>query len=372
MNIERPDLDTLDPTIRAYVEALEAELDRLRRSEGRPQRSAAPAGPFEPSEPPTTLNVVAISAACLAKRTPRHLYSRQRRGGMGVFDLETPEDDPPAFLTIADESQSLVLITNRARAFRLPVHELPEFPVRSRGQSLAARLSLDYSNRSGERLALILPDQGGTYVALLTQRGHVRWLAGHLLGKKLRPGTVLYEVEKFGPPAAACWTPGDGELFIATRQGRAIRFATRQVPVRGCLGIRLGQDDDAVAITAVRPDSSVFLLSADGRGTMRLMSGFRPNKAPGAGGKTAIKTNHLTSAVAADDTDDIFIISRLGKIIRFRAAEVPAKAGVVQGVNCMALRADETMAVTISPAGSSPPIFTSEDLGSAQQPVSLP
>ena len=348
MNIERPDLDTLAPTVRAYIEALEAELDRLRRSGGRRRQSTATPESSAHSEPPTTLNVITISAACLAKRTPRHLYSRQRRGGMGIFDLETPEDDPPALLTIADESQVLVLITNRARAFRLPVHELPDFPVHGRGKSLTARLPLS----SDEHLTIVLPDQGGTYVALLTRRGHVRWLAGHLLGEKLRPGTILYEVEKFGPPAAACWTPGDDDLFITTRQGRAIRFAARQVPMRGCLGIRLNRDDAAVAITAVRPDSGVFLLSADGKCTIRLMSGFRPNKAPGAGGKIALKTDHITGAAAVETADDIFIISRLGKIIRFRAAEVPAKEGVVQGVNCMALRADETVAVTTGSVSS--------------------
>ena len=83
------------------------------------------------------------------------IVSELGRGGMGVFDLQVPEDDPPAFLTIADESQSLVLITDQARGFRLPVRQLPESPVRSRGQSITERLSLN----PGERLALVFPDQ---------------------------------------------------------------------------------------------------------------------------------------------------------------------------------------------------------------------
>jgi DNA gyrase/topoisomerase IV subunit A len=49
-----------------------------------------------------------------------------------------------------------------------------------------------------------------------------------------------------------------------------------------------------------------------------------------------------------NDGDDIFAISRLGKIIRFQLAEVPPTDGVVQGVNCMALRADETVALAVS------------------------
>lgn len=345
-NMERPDLDELAPAVRAYIEFLEAELERLRQRGEHSRRSEATTDPPEPSEPPTSLNVITVSRSGVAKRTPRHLYSRQRRGGMGVFDLETPEDDPPAFLTIADESHSLVLVTDQARAFRMPVHALPESPVHGRGQSITSRFSF----HPDERLALVFPDQGGTYVALLTQRGHVRWFAGHLFGEKLRSGTILYEVDKFGYPIAACWSSGDGDLFIVSRQGRGIRFSARQVPVRGCLGIRLERDDVAVAIASVHDSSGVFLLSNDGRGTIRLMSGFRANKSPGAGGKVTMKTDHLVGAVAVEDADDLFIISRLSKLIRFPAVEVPPKEGVVQGVNCMALRADETVALAVGVA----------------------
>jgi DNA gyrase subunit A len=345
VNIERPDLDRLDPEVRAYIEALEAELERLRQRGERSRRRMPAPRSAEPAEPPTTLNVITISGAGIAKRTPRHLYSRQGRGGMGIFDLDTAEGDPPAFLVVADESEALVLVTDQARAFRLPVRELPEAPVHSRGQSLTARLAL----HPDERLAVAFPDRAGTYVALLTKRGHVHWFAGHLFGERLRPGIDLYEAGRFGPPAAACWSHGNDELFIATCRGRAIRFAARLVPARGCLGIRLERDDVAVAIAAVRPDSGVFLLSSNGKGTVRLMSGFRANKAPGAGGKVALKTDHLVSAAVVGEADDVFAISRLSKVIRFRAEEVPAKEGVVQGVNCMVLRADEVMAVTVSP-----------------------
>ena len=78
------------------------------------------------------------------------------------------------------------------------------------------------------------------------------------------------------------------------------------------------------------------------------MAGFSQNKAPGSGGKQAMKADRLVGASAIGAEDDIFIVSRLGKIIRFRADEVPPKEGVVQGVACMALRGDETAAVAVS------------------------
>ena len=349
MHLERPDLSQVDPTVLAYIEALEAENERLRASERDTEAETAPESaeldiPLEPNEPATTLNLITISGSGLAKRTPRHLYSRQRRGGMGIFDLETNEADPPAFLVIADESQTLILFTNRARAFRLPVSDLPESPVHSRGQSLTDSLGL----LPNERLAAVLPDQSGGSVAFLTERGYVRCLPAHLFGEKMNPEMAAYKFEELGPLVAARWTSGNSDLFIATRRGLAIRFPEKQVPLPGGLGIRLDGDDAPVALAAVRPENGVFLLSADGRGTIRLMSGFNANKAPGGGGKVAMKTDQLIGAVTMDEADDIFIISRLSKIIRFQAAEVPAKEGVVQGVNCMALRADETVAVARS------------------------
>jgi DNA gyrase subunit A len=84
----------------------------------------------------------------------------------------------------------------------------------------------------------------------------------------------------------------------------------------------------------------VFLLGDDGKGTIRHMSGFRSNKSPGAGGKVALKADKLVAALSVKDQDDIFIISKLSKIIRFQAVEIPVKEGTVQGVICMSLRAD--------------------------------
>ena len=175
----------------------------------------------------------------------------------------------------------------------------------------------------------------------------------HIFGDSMRPGTSIYDFKAFGPLAGACWTPGDGDLFVATRQGRAIRFSEKQVAPQGSQGIRLDSHDQVVGIAAVYPSSSVFLLGSDGRGTIRLMEGFSPNKAPGAGGKVALNTDHLVSVLNVDEQQDLLIITKLCKIIRFRMVEIPPKDGVVQGVVCMSLRADEPvprLRSTLAPA----------------------
>ena len=135
--MQRPDLTGLAPDILAYIEMLEAEIESLRSEGDSEQRVDAL---LEPSEAPTSIHIITVSAGGVAKRTPRHLYLRQRRGGMGVFDLDTPENDPPAFVVMADVTASLILLTDQGRAFRLPVSEVTEREVRGRGLLIGIEL----------------------------------------------------------------------------------------------------------------------------------------------------------------------------------------------------------------------------------------
>lgn len=337
MTTERPDLSAVAPEVVAYIEALESQL--LGRKTAAPaERPTAP-----PDEAPTTKAIITISQQGAIKRTPRHLYGRQRRGGMGVFDLDVAEDDVPAGLAHADEGDTLILFTDDGRAFRLPVAELPEAAVRARGRELRELLPL----RPNERVVGALPEGGGKYVMLLSKRGWMRRVPAAYLGRTLIPGTTFHDLKEGGPLVAACWSSGSGDVFVATRDGKGLRFKESQVPARGVLGIRLDAADEAVAVTVVEEGDGVFLLGEDGQGTIRLMSGFAANKAPAAGGKVAMKASRLVGAARAGATDEIFAISRLGKLIRFAADEVPAKESVVQGVACMALRADEAVALVV-------------------------
>ena len=260
--LERPDLAGVDPALVAYIEALEEAIASQQAADEAAARADAPS---EPSEPPTTVNVITISAAGLGKRTPRHLYLRQRRGGMGVFDLDLPADDPPLFLLMADERAGLILVTNHARAFRIPVSEVTETEVRGRGEPLLDRLPL----RADERLALVFPDtpvDGGSFAVVVSERGQVRRIGKQYLGPNLQAGTVLYDVRDGGAPAAICWSSGNQDLFIVTRTGQGIRFAERLVPVRGCLGLRVDPSDRVVGVASTSEGGGVFLLSQEGKG----------------------------------------------------------------------------------------------------------
>ncbi|MDO8971719.1 MAG: DNA gyrase C-terminal beta-propeller domain-containing protein [Saprospiraceae bacterium] len=291
------------------------------------------------------MNILTTSRSGIAKRTHRHLYNRQHRGGMGIFDLDSDDNDPPVCLAGVDDSQNLLLFTNKARVFRYNLNRVPDNPIRSKGEALFDRIPLE----ADESLMGILSERSSGSVALIGANGRVRVLRHHLFGEHLKPGTAMYPYNDFGPLASVCWTNGDGELLVVSRYGVGIRFNEKLIPPTGDLAIKLSGDDRVVAITPVYADSEVFVIGADGKGTLRSMSGFAPNKSMGGSGKQLFKSNKVVGMVTVSSNDDLFIISQLSKIIRFRADEVPVSEGVVQGVICMSLRADEVTAVTTSP-----------------------
>jgi DNA gyrase subunit A len=344
MSALRPNLDDLAPEVRAYILHLEEQLaDADSRSSQRDSSNS------EPSEAPSSAMLITATRGGQIKRTPRHLYSRQRRGGMGIFDLDADEADPPAFLAVADAEGRLLIVTDRSRLFFVRVADLPEAEVRDDGLDLAQMLSF----QPGEAIAVLVAEEDEPFLNLLSDRGWVRRFSGSQVSR-LASGTSV-EVRPNHQPVAACWSSGGQDLVIATQSGQGIRFEEKRVPIQGgCLGIRLDGSDTALSIAALTEEDGLFLISDEGKGSVRLASGLRANKSPGAGGKTLLKADRLVAAQTIQPGQDVFAISRLSKIIRFGGDDVPPKEGVVQGVNCMGLRSDQVMAAVVSHVGQLP------------------
>ncbi len=342
--MDRPDLYGIRTDVLAYIESLEARLQEL---EGRRNRMHPPAEPeirqetALPEEAPTLESLITLSNGGKIKRTQRHLYSRQHRGGMGVFDLDIDLPDTPASLMVCQETDNLLLFTDQARVFRWKANKMEADEIHAKGEDLFSHFQLE----EGEKFAAVLPDRANGFVALASQRGRIRILRHHVFGEHMRPGTPMYRAEEFGKLASVCWTPGNADLLLLTRHGMGIRFSEKLINPAGDIGIKLSEGDSLVAVLSVDDESTVFIAAADGRGTVRKMTTFAPNKSTGGSGKIAMRSDQIAGAVTVTPADDIFMVSKLAKIIRFPANEVPETDGVVQGVVCMQLRADDVLAL---------------------------
>ncbi len=338
--MEKPDLIGVDEEVLAYIAYLEGEVQKSKQSK-KSRASSSSANP-EPTEAPTTMQIITLSRNGVIKRTPRHLYARQKRAGMGVFEIDLPEDDRPHQILVGDVASDLIVITNFARVYKLPIANIQETQVRGKGAPLSDLLA-GFGMHEREHMVTLLAGEGA-HIAILTERGYVITRNKNFL----KNGAILYDVNAILPPKAACWSTGTDEIFIGTKRGLGIRFATKQVSSKGSAGIRVEEGDELLGIAAVESDGGVLLVSDEGRGTIRLMEGFRPNKSPGGGGKVALKAENMVGMAKADPADDVFIVSSLCKMIRFNAGDIPAKTGAVQGVHLMSLRADEVTAAGVA------------------------
>lgn len=359
-------IEKASPALRLYIRALEQENARLRQevlelrqSAGRRQRSELARESRSELEPaavvtvrhPDDVMVITITGQGQAKRTPLNAYAAQRRGGVGVFDIQSSRDDPAAHLAVARASAALLILTNRGRAFRVSVDGLPLTEVRGRGASLPERLRFTDDETIGAVLPLDEERETRNNVLVATASGWVRPFHRNYLGLRLQPGTLLVDPKRGGPPVAMTLSDGAGDVLLVARSGLGYRFEEQLVRREGVRGIQVRPDDAVVGLAAISgDDDEVLLVTADGQGTRRQMAGFAANKSPGGQGKVIMKTEALVGAARVSDSDDVLLITGFAKIIRFAAGEAPAKSGNVQGVNVMDARGDRVTALAVVPA----------------------
>lgn len=340
---------------RELVKELIDENERLRAF--LVEHRAAPAAPpaREAARPlaldtrafPDSRMLVTLSAAGFAKRTEINAYGRQRRGGVGNFDLRVRDDDPARFVTVADAADHLLLLAQSGRVYRVAIAALPLTERNGKGEPVGKLCAMPDEERLAAVVTLTEADLQ-RYIVLASQTGFVKRMRAHYFGSTYEQGkTVLDPRQTGGPAVAMCLSSGAADVLLVSRQAMATRFSIGVAPLQAAPGLKLRADDSLVGVVAVSEESAVAVITADGLGTRRLMEGFTANKSPGAAGKIIMKTDEVAGVTLAPDSAELVVLTRFGKVIRFEADEIPAKTAPVQGVDIVEVRGDAVTAVAL-------------------------
>ena len=217
--------------------------------------------------------VITASNTGYIKRTAVTQYRNQRRGGKGRIGMRTREEDFLTHLFIASTHAFILIFTDRGRVYPLKVHRIPDVGPAGKGKAIANLVALDADEKIAalETLREFPTDPGRQFVALGTRRGIVKRVDLSAFRHVRAGGIIAMGVDPDDAVVGAELTDGQGEIFIGTRAGMAIRFAQSDVrpmgrTARGVRGIRLRDGDEVVAMTVVRPGATLLTVTENGYG----------------------------------------------------------------------------------------------------------
>jgi len=304
--------------------------------------------------------VLVLTRGGYIKRTNPAEYKRQRRGGIGVIDLNTKEEDfVTTFLTTSTHSD-LLFFTDRGKVYQLKMYEIPEGKRATKGKSVANFLSIEQGERTTSVLPISKEDMEADNLSLLmiTRLGTVKKVsAGHFRDVR-RSGLIAIGLAKDDYLMAVQPVRSGDTVMIASERGQSIRFSEKDVramgrTAAGVRGINL-KKGDAVVGSGVVPkgekDLDFFVLSSAGYGKKTPVEEYKVQRRGGSGIKTAAvttKTGVLISGSVLGREGEVVVISQKGQIIRTGIEEVPLRSRQTQGVRIMRLRAGDKIAASV-------------------------
>jgi DNA gyrase subunit A len=351
--------------------------------------------------------VVTISSQGYIKRTPANTYRAQRRGGRGITGAKSEDDDPIAHLFAASTHDYLLFFTNHGKVYWQKVYGIPQFDRDRKGRAINNLLNL----AEGEKIASCLPVRDfhapEHYLLMATSKGLIKKTALEAYGRPLKGGLIAIKLKDGDELVDVVIAKKGDEVVLSTARGMAIRFSQANARAMGrntsgVKGINLAKDDALVGMVIADPEAMLLTVCAKGYGKRTL---FGPHEAqadeeasessessddspenesatdephavvmddsvPGddetedspsaqryrtqrRGGKgvrdikTTDRNGPVVDVVAVNDTDEILVMTKGGKLQRLAVNEIRLVGRNTQGVRIMNLEENDTVAAVV-------------------------
>ena len=303
--------------------------------------------------------VLVLTAGGYVKRTNPEEYKRQKRGGVGVIDLNTKEEDfVTTFLTTSSHSD-LLFFTDVGKAYQIKMYELPEGKRSTKGKAIVNFLSIAENEKVSSVLSMRKGDkEGDRFLYMVTKHGVTKKVDATAFHDVRRSGLIAMKLQNGDELIAALLVEKGDEILLASAKGQSIRFKESDIRTMGrtaggVRGMKLGSGDTIVGADVVRKgvkNPEVLVISRAGYGKTTPADEYKTQNRGGSGIKTVKvtpKTGPLIAArvVTKDDEDtEVVVISQKGQVIRTGLKEIPSLSRGTQGVRIMKLRDGDAIA----------------------------
>jgi len=306
---------------------------------------------------PDQETVLVYTSGGYIKRTDPKEYHSQKRGGVGVVDLETKEEDFVTILVNGSTHDDLLFFTNLGKAYSIKMYDIPEGRRATKGKSIMNFLAL----AGDEKVTSILPMPKGkdtsSSLMLVTQNGTAKKMASSSFKDVRRSGIIAIKLDKGDSLVSAFTTLKGDDVMVATAEGQSIRFKESDIremgrTAGGVRGIKLATKDEVISVDVIKKEVGdkgfLMVMSANGLGKKTSLSEYKVQNRGGSGIKTAKvtpKTGKLIVAkVLSGDEEELIAMSKKGQVIRTALKDIPSLGRQTQGVTIMRLRAGDGIA----------------------------
>nr|WP_308196283.1 DNA gyrase subunit A [Nocardioides bruguierae] len=333
--------------------------------------------------------VVSITRGGYAKRTQRHAYRVQKRGGKGVRGATLRGDDVVEHFIATTNHHWLLFFTTAGRVYRTKVYNLPEAARDAKGGHVAGLLSFQPDEQIAQVLAIRDYEQA-PFLVLATRAGLVKKTRLGDYNSPRQAGVIAINFrEDDDALIGAELASGEDDILLVSRHGQAIRFRAEDSQLRpmgratsGVTGMKFRDDDSLLSLSVIRAaqvaaeeaaglaetteDSAdvevsseaveevkaqfVFTITDGGFAKRSRISEYRLQSRGGLGIKAMALTNAdrggLVGAFIVEDGDEIMSITATGQVVRSPIdAAFRATGRSTQGVKFVNLKRNDSVAV---------------------------
>ena len=286
--------------------------------------------------------VLTLTNSGYIKRMPVAEYKTQRRGGRGISGMKQREEDFVEEMFICSTHDNILFISNKGIMYKLKCYEVPDGSKASRGFNLINLIPLG----DGEKIAAMIKTTDFSdekYITMVTKNGKIKRTNLSLYKNVRKNGLIAIGLDENDEIAGVRMTDGNEQIFIATKNGMAIRIEENRGralsrSAHGVRAIKLRDDDYVVGMARVRAGASLLTVTENGYGKRTEIDSYRIQNRGGYG-LTNYKVDDVRGNVCGikivDEDDDIILVSSDGIIIRILASDIRIMGRIAKGVRVM-------------------------------------
>lgn len=310
---------------------------------------------------PEEENALVLTAGGYIKRTNPDEFKKQKRGGVGVVDLNTKEEDFVTTFLIANTHSDLLFFTDKGKVYQTKMYDVPEGKRSTKGKSIMNFLSLEADEKITSIVPMSKESKNNKEYSLLmvTKMGVAKRVSASSFHDVRRSGIIAIKLSGGDQLVSVSFCEKGEDAVVVTTQGQSIRFKDTDIREmgRGASGVRaikMSKGDFVIGSQIVKKDSknpTLLVISENGYGKRTVMKEYKVQKRGGSGIKTAKVTSKTGSLIVAwvvtDDDEEVVAMSKKSQVIRLDLKEIPILGRQTQGVRIMKLRESDKIASLI-------------------------